>query len=567
MSGSPRANAAGVPLAVAAPTRYNRPVPEFRILGPLEVLAADGEPLALGGQKQRALLAMLLLRANEVISTEVLVDALWGEHPPRTATTSLQNSVSALRKLLGPDVVVTRPPGYRLVVDPESIDLVRFERLVASARGLEPEERGARLREALALWRGEPLAEVAFEPFASAEVRRLEELRLATLEERIDADVAAERYAELVPELEAFVGRHPLRERPRAQLMLALYHSGRQADALRAYQDARRAFIEEIGLEPSPHLQELQAKILRHEVPRPRVVSASADAPHFEEVVAALFAGRLVPVFGTDVGALAERLGRRFDYPDDDGDLARVAQFVSLTKGSGPLYDELNALLLPSSTPTSVHRFFAALPRLLRERALPHQLLVTTSYDLTLEQALLEAGEEFDVVSYVATGRDRGRFCHRSPEGVTRVIELPNTYATELSLERRTVVLKLHGGLDADPGRVQESFVVTEDDYIGYLARGDVGGAIPVALAAKLRRSHFLFLGYGMREWSLRLVLDRIGVGDPFAYRSWAVQPEARPLERQFWQARDVDLLEQPLEDYVDALGRYAGAGTADAPA
>jgi hypothetical protein len=140
------------------------------------------------------------------------------------------------------------------------------------------------------------------------------------------------------------------------------------------------------------------------------------------------------------------------------------------------------------------------------------------------------------------------------------VIELPNTYATELSLERRTIVLKLHGGLDREPAREQESFVVTEDDYIGYLARGDVGGAIPVALAAKLRRSHFLFLGYGMRDWSLRLVLDRICAGEPLAYRSWAVVPEARPLERQFWRARDVDMLEQPLEAYVVALASYVGA-------
>ncbi len=132
------------------------------------------------------------------------------------------------------------------------------------------------------------------------------------------------------------------------------------------------------------------------------------------------------------------------------------------------------------------------------------------------------------------------------------MIELPNTYATELSLEQRTVVLKLHGGID-------QSFVVTEDDYIGYLARSDVGGAIPVVLAAKLRRSHFLFLGYGMREWSLRLVLDRISGGEPLAYRSWAVLPEARPLERQFWRSRDVDLLEQALDSYVESLGSYLG--------
>src|SRR5207248_7487787 len=121
-------------------------------------------------------------------------------------------------------------------------------------------------------------------------------------------------------------------------------------------------------------------------------------------------------------------------------------------------------------------------------------------------------------------------------------------------LNRRTVVLKLHGGLD------QDSVVVTEDDYIRYLVHGDIGAAIPVALAARLRKSHFLFLGYGMREWSLRLVLDRMSGGEPLAYRSWAVRHEARPLEREFWRKRDVDLLEQPLEDYVDSLASYLGA-------
>jgi DNA-binding SARP family transcriptional activator len=238
-------------------------VPEFRILGPLEAVADDGELIALGGQKQRAVLALLVLRANQIVSTEFLVDALWGEQPPRTATTSLQNSISALRKLLGPDVLLTRPPGYKLAVEAAKIDLGRFEQLAASARGLEAPERAAVLREALELWRGEPLAEIVFEPFATPEVRRLEELRLSVLEDRIDADLASERYAELVPELEGLVARHPLREGLRGQLMLALYHSARQADALRAYQDARRALVEEVGLEPSPQLQELHAQILR----------------------------------------------------------------------------------------------------------------------------------------------------------------------------------------------------------------------------------------------------------------------------------------------------------------
>ncbi len=517
-------------------------MPRFRLLGPLEVLADDGEPLPLGGQKQRAVLAVLLLRAGEVVSIDFLVTALWGERPPRTATTSLQNSISALRKLLGPDVLLTRPPGYALAVEPEAIDLGRFEQLVGQARTLEPEERSRTLRAALDLWRGEPLADIAFEFFASAEVRRLEELRLAVLEDWVDAELACGRHAELVPELESLVGQHSLRERLRVQLMLALYHSGRQAEALNAYHAARRTLVDELGLEPSPQLQELHQQILRQEVPRPRAA--------------------------TDVAEFAARLAQRFEYPPEEGsELTRVAQYVALMKGSGPLYDELHAMLGVAAAPTAVHRFFAAVPPVLRDRGAPHQLLVTTSYDLLLEQAFLDAGEEFDVVSYVASGRHSGRFCHIRPDGTASVIDLPNTYATELSLERRTVILKLHGSLDRNATREWESFVVTEDDYIDYLSRSDVGGAVPVALAAKLRRSHFLFLGYGMRDWNLRLVLGRIWGGEGVTYQSWAVLPAAKPLERQFWRARSVELLEAPLEEYVESLGRYAGLGVAEAPA
>jgi hypothetical protein len=398
------------------------------------------------------------------------------------------------------------------------------------------------------------LVDLGAEAYVLGDIRRLEELRLSTIERRVAADLACSRYEELVPELEGLVAQHPLRERMRGQLMLALYHSGRQADALRAYQEARRDLVAELGLEPSPELQALHGQILRQEVPHPRLAGTAVDEVHFREVADALFSGRLVPVLGADVGALAEKLAQRFDYREDGSDLSRVAQYVALTKGPGPLYDELRALLETSATPTPVHRFFASLPPLLRERSIPHQLLVTTSYDLALEQALLDANEEFDIVSYIASGRDRGRFLHREPGGSVRVIDLPNTYVSELSLERRTIVLKLHGD-------GQESFVVTEDDYIGYFAHGDVEAAVPVSLAAKLRRSHLLFLGYGVREWSLRLVLDRICGADALAYRSWAVVGEARPLEREFWRARDIDLLEHPRDGYVEGLGRYVEVG------
>lgn len=535
---------------------------DFRLLGPLEVVGEDEGLLPLGGAKQRAVLAVLLLRAGEVVSSEFLIEAVWGEEPPRTAATALQNAISALRKMLGPELLLTRPPGYLLAVDREWIDLARFERSVAEARGLEPDERADALRRALELWRGPPLADLAFESFASPEVFRLEEQRLAALEDLLEAELACGRAAVVVPELEALVAQHPLRERLRGELMLSLYHSGRQAEALAAYQDARRTLVEELGLEPGPQLQELHERILRQEVPQPRRAPAAAVEDHFREVAAALFGGRLVVVLGADVSDLAAQLAHTFEYPSDDGTaLTRVAQYVALTKGSGPLYDELHALLGSGVVPSAVHRFLAALPPLLRERGAPHLLLVTTSYDLALEQALLEAGEEFDVVSYIASGRHRGSFCHVPPDGGAHPIEVPNEYATELSLERRTVILKLHGGLEREAAREWESFVVTEDDYIDYLAQSGAGRAMPIGLVAKLRRSHFLFLGYGMLDWNLRLVLRRVWGGEGVSYRSWAVLPSARPLEHQFWRSRDVELLEMPLDRYVEGLGRYAGVG------
>jgi hypothetical protein len=147
------------------------------------------------------------------------------------------------------------------------------------------------------------------------------------------------------------------------------------------------------------------------------------------------------------------------------------------------------------------------------------------------------------------------------------MIDLPNTYATELSLEQRTVILKLHGQVDRAADREWESFVVTEDDYIDYLARSDVAGAVPVGLAAKLRRSHFLFLGYTMADWNLRVILNRLWSDQPLSYRSWAVQPQAKPLEREFWRRRDVDVQELPLERYVETLAAYAGLAAAKVPA
>ena len=254
------------------------------MLGPLEVLA-NGSPLPLGGPRQRALLALLLLHANQVVSSDRLLEELWPEEPPLAGRAALRVRVSQLRKALGPDVVTTRAPGYVLAAAPEQLDLHRFERLTSDAgRELEAgraQQAAALLREALSLWRGEALAELAYETFAQPEIARLEELRLVAFERRIEADLALGRQAELVPELESAVAQHPLRERLRAQLMLALYRSGRQADALEAYQDARRALVDGLGIEPGRALLDLEAAILRQDQslePPPREEAAPAPA-------------------------------------------------------------------------------------------------------------------------------------------------------------------------------------------------------------------------------------------------------------------------------------------------
>jgi DNA-binding SARP family transcriptional activator/tetratricopeptide (TPR) repeat protein len=240
---------------------------DFRILGPLEVLA-DGRPLELGAPKQRTLLALLLLEANRVVSADRLIDALWDESAPETAHKALQVYVSQLRKLLGRDRLETRSPGYRLRVEPGELDLDRFRTLSNEGRR----------HDALELWRGPPLAEFAYHAFAETEIAQLEELRSACLEDRIERDLAEGRHRDVIAELEALIRAHPLRERLRAQLMLALYRSGRQGDALDAYQAARRALVDELGIEPSRELRELHQAML-NQSPRLDVAAASEPEP------------------------------------------------------------------------------------------------------------------------------------------------------------------------------------------------------------------------------------------------------------------------------------------------
>jgi class 3 adenylate cyclase len=288
---------------------------EYRVLGPLEV--RDGaESIPLAGAKQRALLALLLVNANHVLSRDRLIDELWGDQPPETAVQSVQVYVSRLRKLLPSDTLLTRRPGYLLKVEPDELDLQRFERLVSDGREAlardDPRRASDVLREALALWRGPALAEFDFEPFAQSEIGRLEDLRLAAVEERLDADLALGRHADLIGELEALVAENPYRERFRGELMLALYRSGRQAEALQAYQHVHSA-LSELGIEPNLELRELERSILNQEPALDRPPAPpSAAAPPLAPPTSRRETRKTVTILFADVTDSTE-LGERLD--------------------------------------------------------------------------------------------------------------------------------------------------------------------------------------------------------------------------------------------------------------
>jgi DNA-binding SARP family transcriptional activator len=298
---------------------------EFRLLGPVAA-SLDGEPVQIAAAKPRGLLALLLLRRNRPVSISELIDELWEDEPPETATKALQVYVSQLRKAIGAERVLTRPAGYELRVEEGELDLERFEGLVREGRDLlAAGEAGAaseRLEEALGLWRGPALGDVTVARDAAA---RLEESRLAAVEERIEADLALGRHDRLVPELEELVARNPLRERLHAQRMLALYRSGRQAEALDEYRRTRELLVGELGIEPGPELKELEAAILRQdpelsvERARPRATAAAREAAPARRrawvglalVVAAAAVAALVAVALTRGGSGASDVERR----------------------------------------------------------------------------------------------------------------------------------------------------------------------------------------------------------------------------------------------------------------
>jgi DNA-binding SARP family transcriptional activator len=268
---------------------------EFKLLGPLAI-EVGGRQIEPGGTRQRGLLAILLLPRGEVVSAERLIEELYGTQPPASAATSLRAHVSRLRRALGgSELLRTRAGGYVLEVEKDSIDAQVFERLLEQGRSQRASgnaaQAAATLRQALELWRGPPLADFAYADFAQSEIARLDELRLAAIEERIEAELDLGHHAELVGELERLVRDYPLRERLRGHLMLALYRSGRQAEALASFQDARRILVDQLGIEPGSDLRALQQAILRHEVDLDLARTRPARPPRFPPALGALPVG------------------------------------------------------------------------------------------------------------------------------------------------------------------------------------------------------------------------------------------------------------------------------------
>jgi len=307
-----------------------------------------------------------------------------------------------------------------------------------------------------------------------------------------------------------------------------------------------------------------------------------------------LLQGRVVPVLGAGVnlsdrpsGAtwrsgqylpdgreLAAALARP-DFPEiDTQDLAQVAQYIAALEGEGPLCDRLHELFDADFPPTELHRFLASLSRRMRESAESEcMLIVTTNYDDSLERAFQTEGEPYDLVTYIASGRHRGLFRHTRPDGTSAVIDRPNEYI-DVGLDQRAVIAKMHGAVDRahcdrpDDGGDRpasprhrpappraDSFVITEDHYIDSLTHADITTLFPVKLAAKLHRSHFLFLGYSLRDWNLRVMLHRLRAKqDGRNYKSWSIQSDPSPIDRAAWDERGVDILGIPVKDFVAAM-------------
>jgi DNA-binding SARP family transcriptional activator/ABC-type transport system substrate-binding protein len=501
---------------------------EFRLLGPVEAVR-EGRPLALGGAKPRALLALLLLHANEVVSRDRLIDALWGDREPGTAGHSLDVQVSRLRKAFEPDeLLTTRGGGYVLEVEPELIDAWRFERLLEAGRKAnaagQPAEALEHLDTALGLWRGEAFGDLAYEEFAHREVERLAELRLVASEERVEAELALGQHSRLVPELESMTARHPLRERRRGQLMLALYRSGRQAEALRVYSETRRELVDEFGIEPGQPLRDLEQAILRQdpalELPKPllarrRRLVAGATAVAVAGVAAAAIV--LATTGGTESA-------RALAQPESD---------VFLAAATGKVRREV-----PVSDTTWVRFGYGALWSVSADGEL-------TRLDPTTGKEVARLGLGIEPAG-LAVGADSVWLTDRNSPTVHRIDPTVNEPIDPLTLPMNRVVTDLtgevavgagsiwvgHGAfnpgawverLDPKTGRIQHRFSVLAGDA-DHLAFGD--GALWVAsTSGELRKidprsNHVVF----MRP--LRAELCCVAAGGGYAWA--ATNPEGK---------------------------------------
>lgn len=300
---------------------------------------------------------------------------------------------------------------------------------------------------------------------------------------------------------------------------------------------------------------------------------AETLAEHYDYVAQALSYGAVVPLLGAGAnlcdparegwvqgknlpsgGELSQYLVKEYGYPGTDThDLLRVSQYAEAKRGDGTLYDALHVVFADSYRYTVVHEFLAGLPRRLAAagHAQPHQLIVTTNYDDALEQALTDAGEQFDLIWYAATGRHAGKFMHKPPDGEARPIKRPNEY--RLSVEDRTVILKIHGAVSRADRR-SDSYVISEDHYIRFLSNTNLNGLVPKTLLATLLNSHFLFLGYSLRDWNLRVILHQIWTQREQSRDSWAIQHEVDEIDSALWDARNVRLHNVALDAYVTDL-------------
>jgi SIR2-like domain len=311
------------------------------------------------------------------------------------------------------------------------------------------------------------------------------------------------------------------------------------------------------------------------------------DNAHYRMLANRILAGAVVPFLGAGVNLcgrpeaaawqpgqylpsgpeLAAHLATRkgVDYPyDDRTDLLRVSQYVDVMLGNGPLYEWLHEVFDADYAPTPVHRLLASLPSLIRAqpsdgpRFFP--LNVTTNYDDLLERAFRDAEEPYDLVTYIADGPDRGRFLHIRADGEEQVIAQPNSY-NELRFDERPVIAKIHGAVVRGLYG-HDSFVITENHYIDYLSHTDIAKLIPVNIATRMRRSHFLFLGYSLKDWNLRVILHRLWGDTAVGWNSWAVQPHPDGIEERSWYRRGVELLDARLEEYISRLGAELAAST-----